>query len=935
MDEIKDNYKTTFKTFFMDVIQNDGILNGFHDKDEFSYMNPGKEENWSLSSGLPLISGNESITEKIIWIDDFHLKALANLKKPSSQDTPDFLRPIKEITLKKYIIMNLCELAPPEKTWPTPPVSWNRHKIINSLLGLRGKSMESPVTIAKMAAAAAAAAHIPFGIDKRVSTNSDYDPHYAEVESWLDEHPEFFQEYLIRKGTRSMIDSCNGHSHKSNHSSSHGPPPTKKNYDSGAPVRKVSAHEFEKGGLTKPLVTTTLDGTPTFLCPIPFSDSPNSAIRKRSRNDILGMNESELIFELVKDICNDLDRMQIVQGEGESRCLVSDLFDISSNSSMEDSQKKKTEIRIPWGSGIVGHVAKSGVAVNIPDCYMDERFNQEVDNMTGYHTKSMLCTPIRDLDGAVIGIAQVINKAGDGHFTKNDEILFGKYLQFCGIGLCNAQLYERSQLEVKRNQVLLDLARVIFQEQSTIDNVVHRILTHMLSLIRCERAMLLLVHDRSPGTFSRVFDLEASEVQDEEKRVCPSFEGRFPINTGITGYVASTAETVNTSDAYSDPRFDKKVDHGTDFKHRTILSMPIFYNQTTNKVIGVFQLVNKFDNLPFTTNDENFVEAFAIFCGMGIHNVHMYEKTVVAMAKQQVTLEVLSYHATAPVEEAIKLSRQKVPSAAALSLHSFSFNYFGLENDETLLASIRMFIDLDFPGRFHIDYLLLCRWFTSVKKNYRDVTYHNWRHAFNVAQMMFAVITASQWWKTLGDVECLSLMIACLCHDLDHRGTNNSFQVKSSSNLAQLYSTSTMEHHHFDQCLMILNSKGNQILQNLTQDEFKRVVNVLEDAILATDLALYFSRRNETLNLIETGSLDVASNEHHRSLFRGLLMTACDLGAITKPWESQKKVAKLVSAEFLYQGDLEKDELHLEPIDMMNRDKQDRLPAHVRWMFHE
>ena len=53
---------------------------------------------------------------------------------------------------------------------------------------------------------------------------------------------------------------------------------------------------------------------------------------------------------------------------------------------------------------------------------------------------------------------------------------------------------ERSQLEVKRNQVLLDLAGVIFQEQSTIDNMIHRILTHMLSLIRCERAMLLLVH---------------------------------------------------------------------------------------------------------------------------------------------------------------------------------------------------------------------------------------------------------------------------------------------------------------------------------------------------------------------------------------------------------------------------------------------------------
>ena len=85
------------------------------------------------------------------------------------------------------------------------------------------------------------------------------------------------------------------------------------------------------------------------------------------------------------------------------------------------------------------------------------------------------------------------------------------------------------------------------------------------------------------------------------------------------------------------------MDIDSGFKHSTILCMPIMYSNKPNKVLGVFQLVNKFENLPFTKNDENFVEAFAIFCGMGIHNVHMYEKTVLAMAKQQVTLEVLRY----------------------------------------------------------------------------------------------------------------------------------------------------------------------------------------------------------------------------------------------------------------------------------------------------
>jgi dual 3',5'-cyclic-AMP and -GMP phosphodiesterase 11 len=137
--------------------------------------------------------------------------------------------------------------------------------------------------------------------------------------------------------------------------------------------------------------------------------------------------------------------------------------------------------------------------------------------------------------------------------------VFASYLQFCGIGLRNAQLYEKSQLEVKRNQVLLDLARMIFEEQSTIEHIVFRILTHMQSLIQCQRVQvtsilyvsrtvtdvtifhkqILLVHEASKRSFSRVFDFEAND--DLNERTSP-FESRFPINIGITGHVAATGE---------------------------------------------------------------------------------------------------------------------------------------------------------------------------------------------------------------------------------------------------------------------------------------------------------------------------------------------------------------------------------------------------------
>lgn len=65
---------------------------------------------------------------------------------------------------------------------------------------------------------------------------------------------------------------------------------------------------------------------------------------------------------------------------------------------------------------------------------------------------------------------QVINKHEGQEFTVSDEKVFESYLQFCGIGLKNAQLYERSQLEVKRNQVgLCVFLAVITEAYCTVD----------------------------------------------------------------------------------------------------------------------------------------------------------------------------------------------------------------------------------------------------------------------------------------------------------------------------------------------------------------------------------------------------------------------------------------------------------------------------------
>ena len=53
-------------------------------------------------------------------------------------------------------------------------------------------------------------------------------------------------------------------------------------------------------------------------------------------------------------------------------------------------------------------------------------------------------------------------------------------------------------------------------------------------------------------------------------------------------------------------------------------------------------------------------------------------------------------------------------------------------------------------------------------------------------------------------LQALAMFFASLCHDLDHRGRTNSWMKNEQTPLAAVYSTSTMEHHHFNQTITIL-----------------------------------------------------------------------------------------------------------------------------------
>jgi len=91
------------------------------------------------------------------------------------------------------------------------------------------------------------------------------------------------------------------------------------------------------------------------------------------------------------------------------------------------------EIRFPVGSGIAGTVAQSGQSIRIDDAYADPRFNRDVDRQTGFRTHSILCLPVKNREGHVFAVAQLLNRRDGRPFDALDEERFATFIQSIGV----------------------------------------------------------------------------------------------------------------------------------------------------------------------------------------------------------------------------------------------------------------------------------------------------------------------------------------------------------------------------------------------------------------------------------------------------------------------------------------------------------------------
>uniref|UniRef100_A0A8C8K766 Phosphodiesterase n=1 Tax=Oncorhynchus tshawytscha TaxID=74940 RepID=A0A8C8K766_ONCTS len=613
--------------------------------------------------------------------------------------------------------------------------------------------------------------------------------------------------------------------------------------------------------------------------------------------------EGQILFDLIKEMQENVNMekvvfkilKRIVALIQADRCslfmyrerngiaeLATRLFNITTESELDDCVVHPDhEIVFPLDLGVVGNVAQTKKHVNLKDVNESSHFSSFVDDLTEYKTRNILASPIMNGED-VVAVIMALNKTTGPHFTTEDEDLFLKYLRIATLNLKIYQLNYLYNCETRKGQVLLWSANKVFEELTDIERQFHKALYTVRAYLNCDRYSVGLLDMTKEKEF---FDIWPVLMGDQ-----PPYSG--PLTPD--GRVGS----------------EPLDDSGWTIKN--VLSMPIV--NMTEDIVGVATFYNRKDGKPFDQQDEELMEAMTNFLGWSHLNTDTYDRMKMIENRKDIAQDMVLYHVKCrddeiqnilyfnrepcdcEEEEFLQILKKELPGPKKFEIYEFGFSDFDCTELELVMCAIQMFYEVGVVKKFQVPQEVLVRFMYSISKGYRKMPYHNWRHGFNVGQTMFTLLTTGNMKRYYTDLEVMAMITSAFLHDIDHRGTNNLYQVKSGNPLAKLHGSSVLERHHLEFSKFLLADESLNIYQNLNRRQNEHAIHLMDIAIIATDLQLYFKKRTMFQKIVDLSK--TYEDEKKWVDWMAMMMTACDLSALTKPWEVQSKVR--TSLDYIY-----------------------------------
>lgn len=213
---------------------------------------------------------------------------------------------------------------------------------------------------------------------------------------------------------------------------------------------------------------------------------------RRHTSDAIGM----LLDRAVRVVGGSLGALYLVEDDGEH---------ITARTMVGDRIK---EIRLKIGEGLAGACAATRRVINIKDARRDPRWRFAFDEITGAKTRAVLCVPLLDAQGNLLGVIQVLNKDDGSYFSVDDEDVltvvsnnismimenFRYYFEQVSRNIELNEMQKGLEDRVRELDVLARLQRRI-AESPTKDDELHAALEAALSLIDADGCVISYVQD--------------------------------------------------------------------------------------------------------------------------------------------------------------------------------------------------------------------------------------------------------------------------------------------------------------------------------------------------------------------------------------------------------------------------------------------------------
>ena len=214
----------------------------------------------------------------------------------------------------------------------------------------------------------------------------------------------------------------------------------------------------------------------------------------------------------------------------------------------------------------------------------------------------------------------------------------------------------------------------------------------------------------------------------------------------------------------------------------------------------------------------------------------------------------------------------------------------------------------------------------TIVNNYdrKNAIYHNDLHAGDVMQTLFTIFSRGKLVDKmkLGQLDGFSILVAAICHDYKHPGTNNLYQINARTKYSLRYNDiSVLENFHVAQTFKVLKKKETNIFEVLSPEEFRICRRRMIDGILATDMANH--QKILTTIKLKIENYEIKEGKNFEKLFDfdekeagnlfeaqqnllNMFLHSSDISNPAKPDKISSLWTERVYGEFFVQGDLEK-----------------------------